>query len=139
MLYDPSNIFAKILRGEIPAEKIFEDADTFAFMDIMPRADGHCLVIPKQPAVNILDITPESLAAVSRTVQRVARAAMTALKAEGIKLEQYNEAPAGQEVFHLHVHILPCWTGVKIRSPGIMGDKAVIAAHAEKLRAALKT
>ena len=138
MPYDPTNIFAKILRGEIPAEKIFEDADTLAFMDIMPRADGHCLVIPKQAAVNILDIVPESLAAVSRTVQRVARAAMIALNAEGIKLEQYNEAPAGQEVFHLHVHILPRWTGVKLRSPGVMGDKAVIAVHAEKLRAALK-
>ena len=139
MLYDPTNIFAKILRGEIPSHKVFEDADTFAFMDIMPRADGHTLVIPKTAAVNILDIAPASLAAVAFTTQRIAKAAMHAFKADGIKLEQYNEAPAGQVVFHLHVHILPRWSGVELRPPGLMGDSAVIAAQAETLRNALKS
>ena len=137
MHYDPANIFAKILRGEVPAHKVYEDADTLVFMDIMPRAEGHALVIPKAPAINILDIEQSSLAAVAHTTQRVAKAAMLAFKAEGIKIEQYNEAPAGQVVFHLHVHVLPRWTGVELKPPGIMGDSAAIGAHAEKLRAAL--
>ena len=137
MAYDPNNIFGKILRGELPAHKVYEDSDTLAFMDIMPRADGHTLVIPKAPAINVLDATPASLAASIATVRLIARAAMTAFRAEGIKVEQYNEAPAGQVVFHLHFHVLPRWAGVELRPPGIMGDKALLAEHAEKLKAAL--
>jgi histidine triad (HIT) family protein len=137
--YDTNNVFAKILRGELPCHKVYEDAETLAFMDIMPRADGHTLVIPKTPAVNTFDATPQSLAACMATVQKVAIAAMQAFGAEGIKLEQYNEAPAGQVVFHLHFHVLPRWSGVDLRPPGTMGDPAVLKAHAEKLRVALGT
>ena len=103
----------------------------------MPRADGHALVIPKTPARNVLDAPPESLAACLATVQRVARASMLAFKAEGIKIEQYNEAPAGQVVFHLHFHVLPRWSGVALRPPGVMADSAVLDDHAERLRAAI--
>ena len=137
MRYDESNVFAKILRGELPAHKVFEDQDTLAFMDIMPRADGHALVIPKVACVNALDAPPAQLAACMRTVQVVARAAMTAFKAEGIKVEQYNEAPAGQVVFHLHFHVLPRWSGVELRPPGKMADGEVLKRHAEQLKAAL--
>jgi histidine triad (HIT) family protein len=137
MAYDNDNVFAKILRGELPCTRIYEDADTLAFMDIMPRADGHALVIPKTPCRNTLDATPEQLAACMRTVQKVARAAMSGLKADGVKIEQFNEPAGGQVVFHLHFHVLPRWAGVDLRPPGKMGDKAVIEAHAAKLRAAL--
>ena len=103
--YDHDNIFAKILRGQMPAHKIYEDATTFAFMDIMPRADGHCLVIPKTPARNIFDASPEQLAACMQTVQRLSRAAMIAFDAEGITIQQFNERAGGQVVFHLHFHV----------------------------------
>lgn len=136
--YDPNNIFAKILRGDMPCFKVGEDAATLAFMDIMPRADGHTLVIPKTPCVNALDASPEQLASCMTMAQRVARAAMTAFKAEGIKIEQYNEAPAGQVVFHLHFHVLPRWTGVVLRPPGTMADKALLERHAAQLRAVLE-
>jgi histidine triad (HIT) family protein len=135
--YNPNNIFAKILRGEMPATKVFEDDVAFAFMDIMPRADGHTLVIPKAPARNILDIDPDALAAFMPRVQRVAQAAVGALGADGLSVQQFNESAGGQIVFHLHFHILPRWTGVALRPPGIMGDKALIEATAEKIRAAL--
>jgi histidine triad (HIT) family protein len=139
MTYDSNNVFAKILRGELPAHKVYEDQDTLAFMDIMPRADGHALVIPRTPCINTLDASPEQLAACIRTVQVVARAAMSAFKAEGIKVEQYNEAPAGQVVFHLHFHVLPRWSGVDLRPPGKMADGEVLERHAETLRKALGT
>lgn len=139
MGYDSSNIFARILRGELPAHKVYEDAGTLAFMDIMPRADGHCLVIPKTPCVNTLDASPAQLAATIATVQRIARAAMTAFEADGIKVEQYNEAPAGQVVLHLHFHVLPCWSDVKLRPPGTMADGEVLRRHAEQLRRVLGT
>lgn len=137
MSYDNNNLFAKILRGELPCEKVYEDAATFAFMDIMPRADGHTLVIPKTPARNMLDATPEQLAACLATVQKIAKAMCTGLGAEGITLQQFNEVVGGQEVFHLHYHVLPRHAGVKLRPPGTMEKPEVLAAHAEKIRAAL--
>ncbi|MBY6081622.1 HIT family protein [Ruegeria arenilitoris] len=135
--YDPENIFAKILRGEIPSTRVYEDEDTLAFMDIMPRADGHLLVIPKTPCRNMLDATPEQLAAVMTTVQKLARAVMRAFDAEGVTIQQFNEAAGGQEVFHLHFHVLPRHEGVSLRPPGKMGDFDEIAKHAERIRAAL--
>ncbi len=137
MTYDPENIFAKILRGEIPSTRVFEDEDTLAFMDIMPRADGHLLVIPKSPCRNLLDARPEQLGAVMRTTQKLSHAVMTALGAQGVTIQQYNEEVGGQEVFHLHFHVLPRYEGVKLRPPGTMGDMDQIAAQAEKIRAAL--
>ncbi len=135
--YDPDNIFAKILRGEIPATRVYEDDDTLAFMDIMPRADGHLLVIPKTPCRNILDATPEQMAAVMATVQKMSRAVKAAFDADGVTIQQFNEAAGGQEVFHLHVHVLPRHEGVSIRPPGKMGDFDLIADHGEKIKAAL--
>ena len=137
MTYDNENIFAKILRGEIPGETVYEDDETFAFMDIMPRADGHCLVIPKTPARNILDATPEQLAACMASVQKLAQAAMRAFGAEGVTLQQFSEAAGGQEVFHLHFHILPRHQGVALRPPGKMGDMDDIRANAARIRAEL--
>ena len=136
--YDPNNIFAKILRGELPATKVYEDDAALAFMDIMPRAEGHTLVIPKSPARNMLDIAPYALAGLIQRVQLVARAAMAGMGAEGVSIQQFNESAGGQIVFHIHFHVLPRWTGVSLRPPGIMGDKDRIAAHAEKIRAALR-
>ena len=138
MAYDPDNIFAKILRGEIPATRVFEDEQTLAFMDIMPRADGHVLVIPKTPCRNLLDASPDQLAAVMATAQKLARAAMQAFDAGGVTVQQFNEAAGGQEVFHLHVHVLPRHEGVALRPPGQMGDMDEIAGHAERIRAALE-
>ena len=136
--YDPSNIFARILRGELPAHKLYEDEDTFAFMDIMPRANGHCLVIPKAPARNILDIAPESLAAVARTTKKLSVAVMKAFGADGVTILQCNEDAGGQVVFHLHVHVMPRMNGVALQPPAAtMEDQAVLAANAEKIRAAL--
>lgn len=135
--YDDQNIFAKILRGEIPSFKVFEDDETLCFMDIMPRTEGHCLVIPKTPCRNMLDATPEQLAACMRTVNSVANAAKSAFAADGITLLQFNEAAGGQEVFHLHFHIHPRHDGVAIRAPGTMGDMDVIKANAARIIAAL--
>ncbi len=135
--YDNDNIFAKILREEIPCHKVYEDEKTFVFMDIMPRSDGHCLVIPKAPSRNVLDIETEDLAAVASTVKKISKAAIKAFSADGVTLQQFNEAPAGQEIFHTHFHILPRYDGVKMRSPGNMGNMDQIATHAEKLRSAL--
>ncbi|HEX5599492.1 MAG TPA: HIT family protein, partial [Hyphomicrobiaceae bacterium] len=114
MTYDNNNVFAKILRGELPAHKVYEDEHTLAFMDIMPRTKGHTLVIPKTPARNILDATPEQLAACMATVQRVARAVMKAFDAPGVTIQQFNESAGGQVVFHLHFHVLPRWEGVPL-------------------------
>ncbi|MGI9476059.1 MAG: HIT family protein [Hyphomicrobiaceae bacterium] len=137
MSYDNDNIFAKILRDEIPSERVYEDDDTFVFMDIMPRAEGHVLVIPKTPARNMLDATPEQLAACMATVQKVSNALMKAFGATGITLQQFNEAAAGQEVYHLHYHVLPRHEGVRLNPPGNIGDQAEIKASADKIRAAL--
>jgi histidine triad (HIT) family protein len=136
--YDSNNVFAKILRGEMPAHKIYEDDDTFAFMDIMPRGPGHCLVIPKRPARNILDIEASSLEAVARTTQMIAKAAVKAFNADGATINQFNESAGGQIVFHLHFHVIPRFDGVALGpSGGPMEDKVVLAANAEKIAAAL--
>ncbi len=136
--YDDDNIFAKILRGELPCEKLYEDAHTFAFMDIMPRGQGHCLVIPKEPARNVMDVSVESLSAVMATVQKLSRAVMKAYEADGVTIQQYNESAAGQVVFHLHFHVIPRFDGVKLGPPATkMEDGAVLAANADKIRAVL--
>jgi len=137
MTYDSENIFAKILRGEIPSTRVYEDADTVAFMDIMPRADGHVLVIPKTSCRNMLDATNEQMAAVMKTVQLMSRALMLAFDADGITLQQFNETAGGQEVFHLHFHVLARHEGDRLGAPGEMGDQAVIGHNAEKIRASL--
>jgi histidine triad (HIT) family protein len=138
MAYDNSNVFAKILRGELPAQKVYEDAETLAFMDIMPRCEGHMLVIPKTPARNILDANPAQLAACIRTVQKVSAAAMKAFGAGGITLQQFNEPAGGQVVFHLHFHVLPRSEGVTLGPPASKVEKPeVLAASAEKIRKAM--
>ena len=137
MTYDPNNVFAKILRGELPAEKVYEDENTLAFMDIMPRADGHVLVIPKNGARNILDASALDLQAAIATVQKVARAVKDALKADGVTIQQFNEQAGGQVVFHLHFHVLPRWEGVALRPPGTMAPAEALAQHASRIRAAL--
>lgn len=138
MTYDDNNVFAKILRGELPAYKVYEDDRTLAFMDIMPRAKGHTLVIPKTPARNVLDATPEQLAACMETVQKIARAVMKAFDAPGVTIQQFNESAGGQVVFHLHFHVIPRWEGVPLGPhTGKMEDKEVLAANAEKIRQAL--
>lgn len=137
MSYDPDNIFAKILRGEIPSTQVYEDDDTLVFMDIMPRADGHCLIIPKSPCRNVLDASPTQLNSVIATTQKIANAVMRAFDAQGVTIQQFNEAAGGQEVFHLHFHVLPRYENVKLRAPVQMEDSAVIAANAEKIRGAL--
>jgi len=137
--YDKDNVFAKILRGEMPAYKVHEDDSTLVFMDIMPRADGHALVIPKAPSRNIFDIAPADLAAVIEVVQKIARAAMKAFDADGVLIQQFNEPASGQVVFHTHFHVIPRWHDVRLKPhTGEMEDQAVLAANAEKLRAALK-
>ncbi len=136
--YDTNNVFAKILRGELPAERIFEDADTLSFMDIMPRCEGHALVIPKTSARNMLDASPAQLAACLQTVQLVARAQIKAFGATGITMQQFNEAAGGQVVFHLHYHVMPRHDGVALRPhTGTMAATDVLRANADKLRAAL--
>ncbi|MDX2482553.1 MAG: HIT family protein [Pseudodonghicola sp.] len=137
MSYDTDNIFAKILRGELPCHKVFEDDETFVFLDIMPRADGHCLVIPKTPCRNMLDASEAQMTAVMRTTQKIAKALMTAFDAPGVTLQQFNEAAGGQEVFHLHVHVLPRHEGDRLRPPGQMADHEVLAAQAAKIGAVL--
>ena len=135
--YDPSNIFAKILRDEVPSHRVYEDDVALAFMDIMPRAEGHVLVIPKTPARGLLDIEPGALAALIPRVQHVARAAKTAMGADGLTLQQFNESAGGQIIFHLHFHILPRWEGVALRPPGTMADPEKLKAQAEKIKSAL--
>lgn len=139
MKYQDDNIFAKIIRGEIPSEKVYEDGDTLVIMDIMPRADGHMLVIPKTPARNMLDASQQQLAACLATVQRLSHAAIAAFNAQGITLQQFNEAASGQEVFHLHFHVLPRKDGDKLRPAGVMEDTAVVAENARKIRTALES
>ena len=136
--YDPENVFAKILRGEFPCHKVHEDDDTIVIMDIMPRGDGHALVIPKAPSRNLLDIEPGDLAALYATVQRIARAAMKAFDADGVTIQQFNEPAGGQVVFHTHVHVIPRHEAVPLKPhSGERADDAVLAAQADALRAAL--
>src|SRR5258707_271769 len=137
--YDTNNIFAKILRGEFPFHKVYEDDHVLAFLDIMPRSPGHTLVIPKAPARNILDITPEDFAHVARGAHKIAAAAMKAFKADGITLQQFNEAAGGQGVFHLHMHVMPRYNGVALLPPARRNEDAnVLDENATKLIAALK-
>ena len=137
--YDPNNIFAKILRGELPAYKIYEDDKSIAFLDIMPRAPGHTLVIPKAPVRTFLDIKADDLADLMSAAQKIARAAMTVFAADGLTIQQFNEPAGGQVVFHLHVHIIPRKNGVALKPPASMKeDPAVLSDQALKLAAALK-
>jgi histidine triad (HIT) family protein len=135
--YDPNNIFAKILRREAPCYFVYEDEHTFVFMDIMPRSDGHALVIPREPARNILDAPPAVLVPLVHTVQRVAIAAKQAFKADGMTISQFSEAAGGQVVFHLHVHVMPRYAGTNLKPPGIMASGAAIEQHAAMLKAAM--
>ncbi len=138
MAYDQSNIFAKILRGEIPCVKVYEDDKTLAFMDVMPEAEGHVLVVPKEPAENILDLSLDGLAATMATTQKVAKAVDMALKPDGILLKQYNRAAAGQSVFHIHFHIVPRHEGMPLAPHGkVMVQAAVLEPIAAKIRSAL--
>jgi histidine triad (HIT) family protein len=137
--YDASNIFAKILRGELPCYKVYEDDKTLAFLDIMPRAPGHVLVLPKAPVRNILDIAPDDLAHVIKVAQKIAKVSVEAFGADGITIQQFNEGAGGQVVFHLHVHVIPRKTGVAMKPPA--SEKAapeVLADQAKQLAAALR-
>ncbi len=137
--YDPNNIFAKILRGELPCYKVYEDDYTIAFLDIMPRSVGHTLVIPKAHARNILDIAPEDFAHVARTAQKIALASMKAFHADGMTVQQFSEAAGGQVVFHLHMHVMPRTEGVALLPPASRKeDPKVLEDHATKLIAALQ-
>jgi histidine triad (HIT) family protein len=136
--YDPNNIFAKILRGELPCNKVYEDARAFAFLDIMPRAPGHTLVIPKAPARNIADIAPDDFAYVMQVAQKIAKAAKTAFAADGITLQQFSEPAGGQVVFHLHVHVIPRIDGVALLPPASHKETPdALADHARRIIAAL--
>ena len=138
MAYDRNNIFARILRGEIPAHKVFEDEHTLAFMDVMPQADGHALVIPKAEAENLFELPPQALTATILTTQRVARAVKKAFDAPGILVAQLNGPAAGQSVFHIHFHVVPRHEGLDLRLHAReMADPAVLAEHAARVRAAL--
>jgi histidine triad (HIT) family protein len=137
--YDPNNVFAKILRGELPAHKVYEDDKVFAFLDIMPRALGHALVIPKSPSRTILDIAPDDLSHLVKAAQTIARAAMTVFAADGLTIQQFNEPAGGQVVFHLHVHVIPRKIGVPLKPPAsVKEDPAVLSDQALRLAAALK-
>ena len=138
--YDNDNIFAKILRGEIPSHKIYEDELTIAFLDVMPKSDGHALVLPKNPSRNIFDTAESDLNAVIATTQKIAKAAMVAFGADGVTVQQNNEGAGGQLVFHLHFHVVPRLEGVELRpQTGKMADNDLLAGHAEKYRKALES
>ncbi|WP_342736836.1 HIT family protein [Bradyrhizobium sp. B117] len=136
--YDDQNVFAKILRGEIPCFEVFRDDRSLAFLDIMPRSPGHTLVIPRAPARGILDIADDDLAAVARTAKRIAIAAMKAFDAEGIILQQFSEPASGQVVLHLHMHVMPVRAGIELLPAQTRKeDMAVLAEHAKRMIAAL--
>ncbi|MDM7980319.1 MAG: HIT family protein [Rhizobium sp.] len=136
--YDPNNIFAKILAGDIPSVKLYEDENTLAFMDVMPQAPGHLLVIPKKGSRNLLDANPEVLSTLMPVVQKLANAAKDAFDADGVYIAQFNEPAAGQTVFHLHFHVIPRHEGVPLKPhAGGMADVDVLKAQAEKIKAAL--
>ena len=139
MAYDPRNIFAKILRGEMPAHKVYEDDTAIAILDVMPQADGHTLIVPKAPAENLFDLDPKMAEAVMRVGQRVAMATWQAFQPDGITLMQFNGAEAGQTVFHFHLHVIPRYAGQPLRAHGRgFADPAVLAGHATRLRKALQ-
>lgn len=137
-MYDSNNVFAKILRGEIPAAKVYETDRVLSFMDAMPQSDGHTLVIPKVEACNFFDVDPDALAELIKATQHVARAVRQAFKPDGIRIAQFNDPAAGQTVFHLHFHIIPCYEGVPLRSHARgMADPKLLAEHAERIKKAL--
>ena len=137
--YDTQNPFAKILRGEFPCHKVYEDDHVLAFLDIMPRAPGHTLVLPKAPARNLLDVAPDDLAAVAKVAQRIAQVSMQVFAADGVTVQQFNEGAGGQVVFHLHIHIIPRKTGVPMKPPASEKERPeVLSDHALKLGAALR-
>ena len=138
MAYDPDHIFAKMLTGEIPCHKVYEDEDTLAFLDIMPRSEGHTLVIPKTETENLFDVSPEVLAKTMAVVQKLAPKIRDAVGADGVLIQQFNGAAAGQTVFHLHFHIVPRKEGVDLKPhAGDMADQDELAKTAETIRAAL--
>ena len=138
MAYDPDNIFAKILAGDIPCFSVYEDDATLAFMDVMPQSPGHTLVIPKSPAANLFDLDMAAGAAVLSTTQKVAAAVKEAFHADGIMLNQFNGPVAGQTVFHFHMHIVPRYENVPLRRhTGDMEDSEVLQGQADKIKAAL--
>jgi histidine triad (HIT) family protein len=138
MAYDANNIFARILRGEVPAFRVYEDEHTLAIMDVMPQADGHTLVLPKAPAENLFELDPDMAGAVIRTAQKIAGAVRKAFAADGVTLMQFNGEAAGQTVFHFHLHVLPRHARQPLRSHGrTMADSAVLEEHARRIRAAL--
>jgi histidine triad (HIT) family protein len=133
--YDPQNIFAMILRGEAPAYKIYEDADVLAFLDIFPQSRGHVLVIPKaSQARNILEVEPAVLGTLMSAVQRLTRVIVDELQPDGVQIAQFNGAPAGQTVYHIHVHIIPRWEG---EAPGVHGQGKADPQELEALQARL--
>lgn len=137
--YDTNNIFARILRGELPSHKVFEDDKVFSFLDIMPRATGHTLVIPKAPARTFLDLAPDDLGHLFKTAQTIARAAVKVFEADGLTIQQFNEPAGGQVVFHLHVHVIPRKIGVALKPPASFKEEpGVLADQAQRLAAALK-
>ncbi len=139
MAYDNDNVFAKILRGEIPASKVYEDEHTLAFMDVMPQSPGHTLVIPKEPAQNLLELSAEGAKHLIQTTQKVARAVEAALKPDGIVINQFNHPAAGQTVFHVHMHVVPRWEGVPLgRHGGNMADPDELAERAAKISSAME-
>ncbi len=133
MEYDNQNIFAKIIRKELPAEIVFENDHCIAIMDIMPRSDGHVLVLPKSQCRNILDVDPHQLNECINLVQKISKAVLSAFNADGVTIQQFNESAGGQEVFHLHFHILPRFNGVSLRPPGRMEDSNLIKANCVKI------
>lgn len=136
--YDDQNVFAKILRGELPGHRVYEDDKTLALMDIMPRGDGHVLVVPKGPSRNILDISSEDLNAMMATVQLMARTVVKAFDADGTTIQQFSEPAGGQVVFHTHFHVIPRFNDVKLRPhTGEIADQDLLAAQAEKIKTAL--
>jgi histidine triad (HIT) family protein len=135
MTYDPNNIFAKVLKGELPCHKIYEDEHTLAFLDIMPRSDGHALVVTKADASDLFDVSPEALASLMGVVQKLGPVIKEAVGADGVLIQQFNGAAAGQTVFHLHVHIIPRKEGESLKPhAGITADPAALAATAKKIR-----
>jgi histidine triad (HIT) family protein len=137
--YDPNNIFAKIIRGELPCYKVYEDDKAIAFLDIMPRASGHTLVLPKAPARNILDASADDLAHVMKVAQKIAQVSVKAFGADGVTIQQFNESAGGQVVFHLHVHVIPRRVGVALKPPATVKEAPdVLAEQARQLAAALR-
>jgi histidine triad (HIT) family protein len=135
--YDSNNVFAKILRGEIPAARVYENEHAVAFMDVMPQSQGHTLVISKNPARNLFDIDADDLAELIRATQHVAKAVRKAFSPAGVRIAQFNEPAAGQTVFHIHFHIIPCYEGIPMRPHGSdTADKQMLEEHAAKIRAA---